>query len=232
MKKKRTPNPLRFGYEPDPFLAKEQIKEMVRSLNKPMVKIGSNARRVPGDLSEIEKELRRLVESWMASGPNLNKMFKEEPELRLRTRQAQANFWPTPTGRGYLDGLVLSSEEKPPSPKDDALRRFMTLITNPYWELLGGPCARCKDYYVKKTKRQKVYCSRTCSSRATAVPAIKQKRQQVQDEKIFLAQKFIAEWRRRAKGRRPEWKRWVSMETGYSIQWLSRAANNGRLQKP
>lgn len=231
MKIKQTSNLLRLGYEPDRVLAKLLIKELVRTLNGPKIEVGSNTkRRVHVDFSETEKELRRLVKSWMASGPNLNKMFKQEPELGLRTKQVQASFWPTPSGRGYLDGLVVSSETKPSSPKDDALREFMTLITNPYWEILGGPCARCKDYYVKKTKRQKIYCSRTCSSRATAIPAVRQKRKQEQDEKIRCAQKYIVEWGN--KKRRSEWKRWVSVETGYSIQWLSRAINNGHLQEP
>lgn len=91
----------------------------------------------------------------------------------------------------------------------------MTLITNPQWELLGGPCTRCGDYYLKKAKRRKKYCKRDCSSAATAVPAMIQKRQK-HAQKIHKTQISVDKWSE--KKRRLPWKEWVSNQTGYTVK--------------
>jgi hypothetical protein len=133
-------------------------------------------------------------------------------------------------GRGHLDWLPKLTGTAQPSDKNQALQDFMILITNPQWELLGGPCTRCGDYYLKKTTRQKVYCSRKCSSAATAVPAVTRQRQQEHAEKIRRAQDAIDRWR---KGKRTlGWKYWVANHTGYKVQWITRAINNGGLRPP
>jgi hypothetical protein len=104
------------------------------------------------------------------------------------------------------------------------------LVTNPSWRLLAGPCKGCDLYFIKKTTRKRVYCSKTCSSHATALASVRKKRDQVRLEKIAQAQAAIDLW---AKARRDsDWKYWVSSETGYSVRWLTRVRNEERLRLP
>jgi hypothetical protein len=50
----------------------------------------------------IRTELRRLVEQWKESGPNLKKLFAKHEELECRTMHGRATLWPTGSGAGYL----------------------------------------------------------------------------------------------------------------------------------
>lgn len=178
----------------------------------------------------MQIELRRLITLWMRSGPHLAKMFRKEPALGRRAQEGKVSFYPAAGGRGYLEWLPILTDAEYLSPQDQAFELFMTLITNPQWELLGGPCRRCGDYYLKKTRRQKAYCSRTCSSTATAVSIMRQRRQQERAKKIRNAQSDIGEWSKNK--RRLAWKDWVSNRTGYTVRWITRAVNNGELQPP
>jgi hypothetical protein len=182
------------------------------------------------DFTEMHLELKRLVTVWVQSGPNLRKMFDEDPELKRRTMHGRTLLIPTRTGRGHLSWLPDPPGLDPYSQKDQALMHFMDLIANPEWELLGGPCARCGKYYLKKTKRQKAYCSRTCGAAATAIPATKKRRELEHAAKISRAQRSIAKWSESK--RSMKWKEWVSNKTKYTVKWLTRAANNGQLKPP
>jgi hypothetical protein len=157
-------------------------------------------------------------------------MFKQEPELADRTKNGRTIFWPTGTGRGYLDWEAYPSESEPESPEVLALCDFMTLITNPDWELLGGPCVRCGDYYLKRARRRTKYCSRKCSSKETAISSTRSWRADQQERKISRAQECIDEWCNVK--RREAWKTWVSRKTGFTDRWLTRAEHNGKINPP
>jgi hypothetical protein len=224
-----------FGYEPNPSLARAQIKSLLPGLNRTRITTALAAQpnlerpiRLP--LSKKQRELRRLVEAWQASGPNLQKLFTQYPELERRTKFGETIFLATKSGRGYLEWAPSPVGANRSSARRVVLEDFMTLIANPRWELLGGPCARCGDYFVKHTKRQKVYCSRNCGSAATAVPAMKRKRQEEQARRIRSAQESIAEFSKSK--RRLGWKEWVSNETGFTIRWITRAVNRGAIRPP
>lgn len=133
-------------------------------------------------------------------------------------------------GRGHLDWFPKITETTQPSQKVQALEDFVILITNPQWSLLAGPCIRCGDYFLKKTKRGKTYCSKDCSSRATALPTMQRKRQQERSEKLEQAQNAIDKWGE--KKRRISWKKWVSMETRFTTNWITRAVNKRDLVPP
>ena len=83
--------------------------------------------------------------------------------------------------------------ERPLTWEEHALSEFMQLITNPLWWKLGGPCERCDDYYLKKRKGQKRFCSQRCGSATTATAATQKSRAQRQKNKIQLAQKAMDE---------------------------------------
>lgn len=235
MSKQRRTQPRKIGYEPDPWLAKRQLKDLVKTLNKTRIRVAPA--KTPEifrihhlELSEQQNVLRRLVKKWLESGPNLRKMLDEEPELKIRTKDGRTTFWPTAKGRGHLDWVAYPSETEPPTPDDAALIDFMTLVTNPQWELLGGPCARCEDYYLKKVKRYSKYCSRKCSSKETALRATKGRRAKEQEANIRLAQDCIDQWSKLKP--RQAWKRWVSQTTGISVRWLTRAENKKKIKPP
>jgi hypothetical protein len=166
----------------------------------------------------------------MSSGPDLIQMFKKEPELEPWVRYGRTILYPVHDGRGHLDWIPeIGSSGRPPYSKQ-ALQDFMILITNPLWEYLGGPCARCGDYYLKKVRRQKIYCSRNCGAEATAVATTRRRRQQEHADKVRYAQNAIADWSK-AKSRLG-WKEWVSNETGYTARWITRAVTNDALKPP
>ncbi len=224
-----------FGYEPNSSLARAQIKNLVFALNPTRITTSRAAqpsldRTILLPVLKKQKALRRLVEAWQASGPNLQKLFTRYPELERRTKYGETIFLATKSGHGHLEWAPNPVGANRSSAQRGVLEDFMMLIANPRWELLGGPCAGCRDYFLKHTKRQTVYCSRTCSSAVTAVPAMKRKRQEEQARKIQLAQEYIGEWYKTK--RRLGWKEWVSNETGFTIRWITRAANRGALRPP
>lgn len=208
--------------------------DLLHALNGPTIRVswnkGGSKRRIKLKPTKSQTELQRLVQQWMNSGPNLVELFKSDPELENRLRFGRTQLYPMHDGRGHLDwspeisGTVLRPYER------EALQDFMTLITNPLWKYLGGPCGRCGNYYLKKTKRQKVYCSRTCGLKTTAASAMRQRRLREQGKRIRNAQSFVDEWSKQK--RRLAWKPWVSNRTGYTVRWITRAVNSGELRPP
>ncbi len=168
--------------------------------------------------------------AWQKSGPNLNKLLGSDSALNTSVKHGRTLLVPTNTGKGYLLWLPNPPVSNPFSWKDQALAHFMDLIINPQWHRLGGPCERCGKYYVKKTARQKAYCSRRCGSANTAMASTRRKREKERADKMRHAQAATDKWAR--VGSRQPWKLWVSMKTKITIKWLTRAANRGELRHP
>jgi hypothetical protein len=179
---------------------------------------------------ELCRELRRLVTAWQKSGPNLAEMLGVDRALEARVKHGRTLLVPTRTGKGHLLWLPSPAGFDASSWKDQALAHFMDLIVNPQWHKLGGPCARCGKYYVKKTARQKAYCSRRCGSMNTAMASTKRKREEERSDKMRRAQAAADKWA--PTGTRQPWKRWVSMQTEITVKWLTRAVNRGDLRSP
>jgi hypothetical protein len=167
---------------------------------------------------------------WRESGPNLEKMLAGDPYLAMRIRGWKTLFVPTRSGNAKLLWSPDLGERSPAPFKDLALSYFMKLLINPYWDMLGGPCYRCDNYYIKNTKRQKVYCSRGCATAATAIPATRKRRNAEHVKKLNKAEQAINLWALRR--RRKDWKEWVHDQTGLTVKWLTRAANLGDLIPP
>lgn len=51
------------------------------------------------------------------------------------------------------------------TPDEEAARFFLTLICNRQNEKLGGPCAGCGKYFMRRTAGNTTYCSRFCGAR-------------------------------------------------------------------
>lgn len=180
--------------------------------------------------AELCAELRRLVKAWQESGPNLAKMLDADKVLARRAKLGRTHLVPTKTGKGHLLWQPIPPDFNPLSWKDHALAHFLDLVINPQWYKLGGPCARCGRYYVKKTARQKTYCSRKCGSAFTANVIIRKEREKEHTRKLLRAQIAADSWRI-ARTRLP-WKQWVSLKTKLTVKWLTRAANKGQLREP
>lgn len=212
-----------------------QMLGIVSALNGPTIHISPVGRsrpkrRISPSPSKGQKELRQLVSSWMDSGPDLLELFRKEPELKRLVTHGVTRFYPVQGGRGHLDWIPTVSEDLPPRYYAQALEDFMILIANPLWELLGGPCARCNNYYLKKAKRQKIYCSRSCGAKQTAHEAVKRRRQEEHSRKLHLAAEAVRQWDE--KKRRMTWKKWVSIQAGVTDRWITRAVNRGELSTP
>jgi hypothetical protein len=179
---------------------------------------------------ELCSELRKLVETWQKSGPNLAKMLKDDAVLGVRVRHGRTLLAATSTGKGHLVWLPTPRDVNAHSWKGLALAHFMDLIVNPKWHKLGGPCQRCHKYYVKKTCRQKMYCSRRCGSSMTALATTRKKRIEVRVQKVIRAQAAANQWATVRTRRR--WKEWVSIQTMITVKWLTRAVNKGDLRAP
>ena len=111
----------------------------------------------------------------------------------------------------------------------------MLLITNPDWELLGGPCLRCDRYYRKRRRgRQKGYCSNKCRSAGTALSSQRKRRAQQRDEMRARAERYIEAWLKT--DRSENWMQWVSRtgrtKYGLTKNWLTLAVNEGWLRNP
>ena len=179
---------------------------------------------------ELRSGLRKLVEAWQKSGPNLAKMLSEDKVLAARTRHGQTHLVPTQNGHGWLIWMPTPEPCEIASWQDEALAQFMALIVNPQWFKLGGPCLRCDKYYVKKTSRQKTYCSRRCGLIETATAATRKRRERERVRKLGQAQAVADHWV--TIRTRVHWKDWVSARTKLTTKWLTRAVNKGDLKPP
>jgi hypothetical protein len=190
---------------------------------------------------EARFALSRLIKSWQASGPNLKKMMHLDfTQWRDVQESWKATWVPTRTGRAHLllfPDLPLCHMKKGhdgvyrPTPEGGALLLFYSLTLNPEWDRLGGPCERCARYYVMNTVRHKKYCSRKCSSFATATASTRKRLDEEHADKLRRAQAAAQMW--------PKirtilnWKQWVSRkEPDITQKWLTRAVNKGELLPP
>jgi hypothetical protein len=192
-------------------------------------------------LKRVSSELRRLVARWKESGPNLKKMMHADFALWGQVQGAwEAKWTPTNTGRAHLllfPGLPKEKMRKArdgrhqPTPEGGALILFYALTLNRDLGKLGGPCAWCENYYVMNTARQTKYCTRRCSSLATATVSTSQRLANQYADKLLRASTAADQW---AKTRTSlSWKQWVSVrEPDISPKWLTRAVNNGDLKSP
>jgi hypothetical protein len=114
---------------------------------------------------------------------------------------------------------------------------FLQFFLHPQSKMLGGPCARCGRYFLKKTKHQKAYCSRDCLASTTAIQATKRKRQEQHTRLLTWATEATAQWQRQK--RRQPWKPWTvaylnrkQKGLAITVKSISRWVNKGELMDP
>jgi len=221
-----------------PGYARFQLQTTVDMLNSSTARVphwlnDSNWEWRDTDITEAQQELRRLIAEWLRSGPNLLKLFKENPELQASCTEGTTMLIPNRDGVAQLAWFPRAVGHKNASQKDAALSRFIHFLVNPLAPTLGGPCERCGRFYIKNTKRQKTYCSHQCGTANTALTATQKRRQMEYSRKLMIAQRAIEQWSKRGSSR-TSWKKWVSSRSENDItqQWLTRAVNSGKLATP
>lgn len=183
-----------------------------------------------GDYRPVERELRRLVQAWFDSGPNVAKLFSDDPVIAQAALQCRAHLIATKTGRAQVLCTPVPENMRPGEPLEIAMGLFFGFLINPLNERLGGPCKHCGKYYVKKTKRQVVYCSQRCGLKHTSQSVLRKQRQQERQARLKAAERSAARWANSKTSN--DWKSWVSKETTISKNFLTRAVQYGELIEP
>jgi len=181
--------------------------------------------------------LRKLVKAWQLSGPDVTKFSFNHREMWADVaRQFQTGMELNPlllVGAPGGGAAFFMNSRPQPDPYKEALRLFIELLLNPECGRLAGPCGRCGNYYVRRSAKNKLYCSRSCGTRATALAATKKKREEEHGDKLRRAAEAAQEWT--TARTRLDWKQWVSRsckEPPITPKFLTRAVNKGELQSP
>lgn len=111
-----------------------------------------------------------------------------------------------------------------------ALSMFVTLVVHPDLDKFSGPCPRCSKFYLKKSAKQKVYCSQRCGKDRNALQATRKRREKEHRDKLKRAGAAIEKWRPSLAWQ--NWKRFVESETGLTRRFLRRPLNKGELAPP
>jgi hypothetical protein len=175
--------------------------------------------------------LREIVRRWQLSGPNLDKFSIDNralwAEVDEHWKKTPVQLVGAPTG-----GAAIWWNSFPMrNPREEALRWFIWLLVNPECARLAGPCARCKSYYIRGSARNKVYCSRSCGTRATALAATRKRRDEEHADKLLRAAEAAREWT--TARTKKEWKAWVSGRyPDITAKFLTRTVNKDQLNPP
>jgi hypothetical protein len=216
-----------------------ELWKFVRALNgvfEPEQILGpADALRRERRIKETPPLLRKLVERWQSSGPDVSKFADDNPqEWKDVTSQFQKGMELNPIrlmgAPGGGVGLAMNSNPQP-EPYDEALRLFIQLLLNPECSRLAGPCDRCGNYYIRGSAKNKIYCSRFCGTRATAIAATNKKRQMEADAKLKRAARTAQKWL--GVNTKLDWKTWVNQrEPDITTNFLTRAVTKGKLKEP
>jgi hypothetical protein len=205
---------------------------------------------------ETRQELLKLTTMWTAAKRSGQEFLRQlwagdAPARRLAseiqgdwkallipsdTPPSHANFpIRVPLNGGFDIGITPSprSEQQQISRKEIARFHFLTLLAHPQSEMLGGPCAwkPCSRYYIMRTKRQTVYCSRKCANKGSAADATRRMLDKARQDKLARASKALAMWAEDSAA--VSWKVFVSSrEKDITPSFLTRAANLGELRPP
>lgn len=184
---------------------------------------------------ETAARLRELVRAWQLSGPHLYEFSRQQRTMWTEVHR----YWVE--GRKLNPLLLLGAPGggagigmncRPESdPYKEALRLFIELLLNPECHKLAGPCSRCEKYYVRRSARNKIYCSRSCGTRATALAATRKRRDEEHADKLARAAAAAQEWTVARTNK--DWKSCVSRRhPDITVRFLTRALNKGQLKLP
>lgn len=182
------------------------------------------------DVTERQIELRRLVAMWEKANRNLEKLFKESPGLKLTCMSGTTMLIPSRDGAAQLAWSPDLRGWQSTAQKTEARKLFIGLLVNPLSLSLGGPCARCRQYFEKTNSRKTTYCGRECGKAMTAVARTKERQKQEYRDKLAPVNVAVREWEKSPK--RGDWKRVVARETKVDLRFITQAVRRGKLIPP
>jgi hypothetical protein len=184
----------------------------------------------------MRKMFRALVERWQVA-PSLKAMFDRDHRLSHEFHQAvKASVTPSAVNRGaYVAYYIVGPKDRPASYQPDAarteaVRNFVHLVLNPYWEKLAGPCARCGRYFVKSRSDHAKYCDGGCASSASAAVVMARLRRAQRDDQLERARAAAGEWA--ASASPLDWKEFVAQKLGRTKKWVTIAVTKYGLKEP
>ena len=178
----------------------------------------------------MQKELRKLIEMWIASGPNTSKMFRDNPGYLPQI--GRGLYRPTTTGQIDFLYLPASKSRSSYTPKESALVLFfqLTVLSPCDKRRPDGPCAcGCGQYFLKTTKHQKLFCNGHGSA-LYAKSAMKRVQAKRREPLVTAAKSAIRQFEKQR--RRGDWKIWVSTQIPISPRTLGVWVEKGFLQAP
>jgi hypothetical protein len=106
---------------------------------------------------------------------------------------------------------------------------FLNVLRNPLRNDIAN-CDRCGKWFLNRSgHRNKRFCQRRCAVLDAVTRSVKQRRERTRQEKLKRARAAIREW---TGGKSDDWKQRVSVQTGLSAKFLTRALNQGDLKSP
>lgn len=160
---------------------------------------------------DAHTRLLGIVREWLEqSGPDLSKIDRQAYAGVLVRSGSGLRMIPVPHVPG--DGT-----------RDVVSHYFIQLLLNPERERLGAPCPNCGNWYIKKTLRKSVFCSRPCADRKklTTKRAKAHKRKL---ERVISAMNNYAT--RPRKWAALNWKQWVMQaEPDVTANFITHAIN-------
>jgi hypothetical protein len=121
----------------------EQVEAIAECLNTEFAEFAAPG---PGgwgkariDYRPIQKELKRLVQQWQDSGPNVAKLLDADPFLRSEISQFRAQLIPTRESFGKVVFDIESETLSVTDPLFAAVGLFLNFLLNPFNVRLGGP---------------------------------------------------------------------------------------------
>jgi hypothetical protein len=184
---------------------------------------------VKEDYRPVQSELRRLTEAWFDSGPNVRKLFYNDPVLARAAARIDARLIATSNGHAQLI-YTNPKNMSPREPYGRALGMFFSFLLNPLNEKLSRPCKGCGNYYVKNTKRQIAYCSPICGRRHTSRETNRAQAQQKRNESLGCARDASKEWDKGNK--RITWEKYVCKNAFVTKNFLTRTLATGEILPP
>jgi hypothetical protein len=173
--------------------------------------------------------LRRIVIAWQRARAEDPHLLTKKMKLTPQDRMGLEEFNKKTSLATLLDGtLQINFPNASP-----AFLLFTHLLgSSPHTQdLLGGPCKACEEWYIRKTARPSIYCSRACS-----INGQKAKERQAQRHKLLTdietAARNYESLSDGSRYRKMGWRKYVMDATGTSQKFLTQIIKNGEITPP
>ena len=206
---------------------KENLKSIVGMLND---KRGDEMLLEPwmGYSPSDADRLRRIVIAWQKARAEDPYLLTKKMKLTPQDRMALEEFNKKTHLVTRLDGTL----ELTRHPSIDLSLFIRLLGSSPHTQdLLGGPCETCESWYVRKTARPSIYCSRPCSANGQKAKERQKKRNELVAD-IAAAARHYESLPAGSRHRKGGWRGYVMEATGTSQKLLTQIIKSGEITPP